>query len=127
MKKQTRGRAPAKSGPPPTPRQMEVYRLVLKFFAEHGYPPAFADVAELDGSPTPASMGAMIHTLARKGLVVLPGGGRRARGIEVPQLRDAMKALAAKLEQKARTMRTRERRTGRKIKPGEPPTARQAA
>src|SRR5437867_3103999 len=104
MKKQTRGRAPAKSGPPPTPRQMEVYRLVLKFFAEHGYPPTFGDLVELGGKSSTSVVVAHLKSLHKRGLLVMERLAKpdattrgRARGIDVPKLRDATKALATRL------------------------------
>jgi SOS-response transcriptional repressor LexA len=110
-----------------TPRQAEVYKLVLKFFAEHGYPPTYLDVAELDGKDNATALMAPVETLAKKGLVALPKDGR-ARGLEVPRLREAMKELAASLidHPKYGASKTRPRKTGMPIQPGEPPTPRQA-
>jgi SOS-response transcriptional repressor LexA len=124
--KKTPGSAPAQPAEL-TPRQLEVYKLVLRFFAEHGYAPTYLDIAELEGKDNAAALTFSVEALAKKGLVVLPKDGR-ARGLEVPRLRDATKELAATLvtHPKFGGSKTRPRKTGMPIQPGELPTPRQA-
>jgi SOS-response transcriptional repressor LexA len=119
MKKPPRRRFPTDPEGPPTPRQVEVYGFVLKFFAEHGHAPTLLDLAKLDGRDTPSALSSQIRALAHKKQIVLPTDGR-GRGIQVPKLRDAAKALAATMERAKLKMVPRT--GGEPIKPGDPPT-----
>jgi SOS-response transcriptional repressor LexA len=119
MKKAVRRRFPTKPGEPPTPRQIEVLGYVLRFFAEHGFAPTLLDLAKLDGRDLPTALSSQIRALADKGRLVLPTDGR-GRGIQVPELRDATKALAATMERAK--LKTVPRTGGEPIQPGDPPT-----
>ena len=114
---------PIRPGEPPTPLQGRMYRLLLKFFAGHGYPPTLREMVALAEETSTATVVAHLKGLHKRGLVVLkkhnatdakgpkgaiiakpikPAKGaakprRQARNIEIPKLRDATKALAARL------------------------------
>ncbi len=125
LKEKTWSRRKTRPGDPPSPRQADAYRHILTYFAEHGHPPTFRDVAELDGKDTAAAVSFQLRALAAKGLIVLPRDGR-ARGIEVPKVRDAVRKAAARLLEGAKGMKTLPRRGGEAIKPGDLPTPLQA-
>ena len=102
-----------------TPRELHAYKLVLKFYSRNGHAPTILDVAKLDGKETPATITTQLRGLNKKKWVSLPTEGR-GRGVQVPQLRDATKALAAAMERAA--LKTLPRTGGEPIQPGDPPT-----
>jgi SOS-response transcriptional repressor LexA len=117
----TRTRHATKPGEPPTDRQLALYRLVLKFFAEHGHAPTAAEVAALDGGATPTAVIYQLQALGKKGWLDLATEGR-GRGVMVPRLLSETKVLARAMEKAARDMKTVPRKNGKPIRPGEPPT-----
>jgi hypothetical protein len=83
-----------------------MYKLLLKFFARNGYPPTLRELVEMAGASSTAVVVAHLKGLHKRGLVVVvkkqaakPGekAPRQARNLEVPKLRDATKALAARM------------------------------
>jgi SOS-response transcriptional repressor LexA len=117
----TQIRHATKPGEPPTERQLHLYKLVLKFFAEHGHAPTAAEVAVLDGKDSSAAVIYQLQALAEKGWIDLATEGR-GRGVMVPRLLAETKTLAKTMEKAAREMKTVPRKNGKPIRVGEPPT-----
>ena len=86
----------SKPGDSPTPRQAEMYTLILKHFAEHGSAPTIREVATMGGMVSPNGARSLLVALHKKGLVVFEQN-RSARSIAVPAIAAATKAAAAKL------------------------------
>jgi len=126
MKKRTGGTAAAKPEAP-SASQAALYKLIIGYFAEHGRPPTFAEIAKLDGKTVGAAVAYRIRGLNKKGLLHLHGDAR-TRGIEVPRVRETTKALAGEMLAATRNggLETRERHNGKPVIVGEPPTAKQA-
>jgi repressor LexA len=86
----------SKPGDSPTPRQAQIYTLVLRHFAEHGSPPTIREIGAAAGITSPNGVVVNLVALHKKGLIVFRQTGA-ARGIVVPPVAEATKEAAAKL------------------------------
>ncbi|MDU7134330.1 MAG: DNA-binding protein [Enterobacteriaceae bacterium] len=64
-----------------TPRQQEVYDLLLFYIRQHGYPPTMKELAELIGVRSVNAVAEHLRALQRKGLIIISHGAARAISI----------------------------------------------
>ena len=72
-----------KPGDPPTRRQYEIFRLIVRHLAEHAVPPAIQELTALAGVRGTFGLYTQVHALAAKGLITLGPRGK-FRAIQVP-------------------------------------------
>jgi repressor LexA len=91
----------SKPGDPPTPRQAQIYALILRHFAEHGLPPTIREIGAAAGITSPNGVVVNLVALHKKGLIEWDRE-RTARGVVVPAVAAAAREAAGKLLAKLR-------------------------
>jgi SOS-response transcriptional repressor LexA len=85
-----------KPGDPPTRRQYEIFRLIVRHLAEHAVPPTIQELTALAGVRGTFGLYTQVHALAAKGLITLGPRGK-FRAIQVPAVAAAARGAARKL------------------------------
>jgi SOS-response transcriptional repressor LexA len=90
-----------KYGDPLTPRQWEIFRLIVEYTGEHGTPPTLRDLCRGMGIRSPNGVMNHILSMRKKGVIFYrprePGKPTTARRIVVPELSAALKRAAESL------------------------------
>ncbi|HFI5640643.1 LexA family protein [Raoultella planticola] len=64
-----------------TPRQQEVFDLLVAFIKKHGYPPTARELSELIGAASPNAAAEHLRALCRKGVITI--APNMSRGISI--------------------------------------------
>lgn len=64
-----------------TPRQQEVFDLLVAFIQKHGYPPTARELSELIGAGSPNAAAEHLRALRRKGVITITPN--MSRGISI--------------------------------------------
>lgn len=64
-----------------TPRQQEVFDLLVAFIQKHGYPPTAKELSELIGAVSPNAAAEHLRALRRKGVITI--APNMSRGISI--------------------------------------------
>ncbi|ENL1650990.1 MULTISPECIES: DNA-binding protein [Raoultella] len=64
-----------------TPRQQEVFDLLVAFIKKHGYPPTARELSELIGAASPNAAAEHLRALRRKGVITITPN--MSRGISI--------------------------------------------
>ncbi|WP_434642110.1 DNA-binding protein [Klebsiella sp. I138] len=64
-----------------TPRQQEVFDLLVAFISKHGYPPTARELSDLIGAASPNAAAEHLRALCRKGFITI--GPNMSRGISI--------------------------------------------
>lgn len=81
---------------PLAPRQADVYRAILRSYAERGYAPSIRELMAELNIKSPNGVAGHLDNLQAKGWIELTA--EHARSVVVPELRDAVRAAAGELE-----------------------------
>lgn len=64
-----------------TPRQQEVFDLLVAFIQKHGYPPTARELSDLIGAASPNAAAEHLRALCRKGVITI--APNMSRGISI--------------------------------------------